>query len=543
MITSASIENLKNRIDILEIITHYLELKRVGSNYAATCPFHNEKSPSFMVSPSKGIFHCYGCGIGGDSIKFVMEYEKLNFVEAIEKIADMLDFRLEYDNKERVKRTDTLEKVAAFYHTSLLDSSSVLEYLHKRGIDDRLIAQWNLGLCPSHARHQAFINAQNLPTDELLKNGIIGKNEQPSPTPFYARFSERVMFPIYSPNGKVVGFGGRSLKDGAPAKYLNSPQSPLFNKSRLLYGYHIAKQAIFASKQIIITEGYIDTIMLHKAGINNAVATLGTALTKEHIPLLNKGEPEIILSYDGDKAGINAAFRASSMLAPLSKKGGVVIFPDGADPADMILAGREQEVRELFARPKPFIEFCLTMIASKHNLANPLSKEDALKEVKAFLTTLSPLMQDEYAQFSADLIQVPLQFLRAKGRAKSPSPIRSPESSGDKLERLILRYMLEDEALLNQALLYIDRSIFTDYQDAFDALCANNLSHPQLLGIALDPLPLCEGGFEAELRIFILRFLESKLKQTKDIAQITQLRAKILRLKTTKTTERKLQPI
>ena len=257
MITSASIENLKNRIDILEIITHYLELKRVGSNYAATCPFHNEKSPSFMVSPSKGIFHCYGCGIGGDSIKFVMEYEKLSFVEAIEKIADMLDFRLEYDNKERAKRTDTLEKVAAFYHTSLLDSSSVLEYLHKRGIDDRLIAQWNLGLCGSHARHQAFINAHNLPTDELLKNGIIGKNDQPRSAPFYARFSERVMFPIYSPNGKVVGFGGRSLKDGAPAKYLNSPQSPLFNKSRLLYGYHIASKTIFASKQIIMQKAIL----------------------------------------------------------------------------------------------------------------------------------------------------------------------------------------------------------------------------------------------------------------------------------------------
>lgn len=542
MITSASIENLKNRIDILEIISHYLELKRVGSNYATTCPFHNEKSPSFMISPSKGIFHCYGCGIGGDSIKFVMEYEKLGFVEAIEKIADMLDFRLEYDSKERVERTDTLEKIAAFYHTSLLDSAPMLAYLHKRGIDDRLIAQWNLGFCPSHARHQAFINAQNLPTDELLKNGIIGKNEQYN-QPFYPRFGERIMFPIYSANGKVVGFGGRSIKEGALAKYLNSPQNPLFNKSRLLYGYHLAKQAIFASRQIIITEGYIDTIMLHKAGINNAVATLGTALTKEHIPLLNKGEPEIILSYDGDKAGINAAFRASSMLAPLSKKGGVVIFPDGADPADMILAGREQEVKKLFASPTPFIEFGLTMIASKHNLANPLSKEDALKEIKAFLHTLSPLMQEEYAQFSADLLQVPLQFLHPKAKAPKPKPIQAPESSGDKLERLILRYMLEDEALLNQALLYIDRSIFTEYQAAFDALCANDPSHPQLLGIALDPLPLCEGGFEAELRIFILRFLESKLKQTKDLAQISQLRAKILSLKTTKSTERKLQPI
>ena len=540
MITQASIENLKHRIDILEIISSYLELKRVGANYAANCPFHNEKSPSFMVSPSKGIFHCYGCGIGGDSIKFVMEYEKLSFVEAVEKIADMLNFTLEYDSK-RVEKSEVLEKIASFYHTCLLDSRAMLEYLHNRGITDTLIAQWNLGFAPSYERHLTYINAHNLPTTELEKHGVLGKSEKNARP--YARFSDRIIFPIHSASGKVVGFGGRSLRADAQAKYLNSPQGSLFNKSRLLYGYHLARQSIFANGRIIITEGYIDTIMLHKAGMTNAVATLGTALTKEHIPLLNKGDPEIILSYDGDKAGINAAFRAGSLLAPLSKKGGVVIFPDGADPADMVASGRLEELKALFAKPAPFIEFCLQMIASKHNLANPLAKEDALKEIGAFSRTLSPLMQEEYAPFIADLLQIPLHLLkRTKSSARTASTHNTLpliESSGDKLERLILRYMLEDEALLNRGLDFIDESIFLQYREAFHALCANDLHNKDLLAIALDPLPVCEGGFDAELRIFIQRFLESKLRTPgNSLETITTLRGKIAKLK-----QGELQPI
>lgn len=538
MITQASIENLKNRLDILEIISSYLELKRVGANYAANCPFHSEKSPSFMVSPSKGIFHCYGCGIGGDSIKFVMEYEKLGFVAAVEKIADMLNFTLEYDSK-RVEKSQALEQIAGFYHTCLLDSKPCLDYLHNRGITDTLIAKWNLGFAPSYDRHLHYMSAHNLSAAELEKQGVLGRSEKSS-RPF-ARFSDRIMFPIYSVSGKVVGFGGRSMRADAQAKYLNSPQTPLFNKSRLLYGYHLAKQSIFSSGKIIITEGYIDTIMLHKAGMTNAVATLGTALTKEHIPLLNKGDPAIILSYDGDNAGINAALRASSMLAPLSKKGGVVIFPDGADPADMVASGRLQELEALFAKPMPFIEFCLHNIASKHDLSNPLSKEDALKEASAFMRTLSPLMQEEYAPFVANLLHIPLHLLQSSSKKPSatPAPQVVLESSGDKLERLILRYMLEDEATLNRGLDFIDESIFVQYREAFRALCANELHNSDLLAIALDPLPVCEGGFDAELRIFILRFLESKLRTPgNSLETITTLRSKIAKLK-----QGELQPI
>ncbi len=549
MINRASIENLKTRIDIVEIIGSYIDIKRVGSNYAARCPFHNEKTPSFMISPSKGIFHCYGCDIGGDAITFVMEYDKISFSEAIEKIADMLNFTLEYDTKQQPKKTDTLDKIAAFYHMRLLNTSDFLEYLHKRGIDDSLIARFNLGFCPSTQENLAFINSNGLNFDELLQNGILGKAQDKlnkaisTPTnTMYARFSDRIMFPIHSPNGKIVGFGGRTLKNTL-AKYINSPQTPLFNKSRLLYGYHIAKQSIFQQNQMIITEGYIDTIMLHKVGMTNAVATLGTALTEQHIPLLNKGNPEILISYDGDQAGIKAAFRAACMLAPLSKKGGVVIFPNDADPADMILAGKTSEVHALFAHPTPFIDFCLITIAKRYDLNNPLSKEDALKETTSFLRTLSPLLQEEYADFVAELLHIPRHLIAADPKQshlkKHTTTFTKPvQSEGDKLERLILRYMLEDQKLLDKALDFIDSSIFVEYQDAFNALCENNTKHPKLIAIALDPLPLRDDGFEAELRVFILRFLERRLKTQNNIEQIIKIRAKITKLK-----QGELQPI
>ncbi|MGX3044665.1 DNA primase [Helicobacter sp. T3_23-1056] len=579
MISQASIQNLKTYIDIVEIIGSYIELMPDGSGFKALCPFHSEKTPSFKVSPQKGLYFCYGaCGKGGDAITFVMEYEKLNYKEAIEKIAEMCGFTLEYDKKNEVKKTDVLEKMAQFYSQNLAKSTFHLDYLQKRGINENLINTFKLGYCPTSAQNLAYINANGLDFKELLEYGVLGKTQESNSYKnartnsqseakagfstnarfgvnerMYARFSERVIFPIHSPNGKIIGFGGRTLndeavKEGKMGKYINSPQSVIFNKSKILYGYHLARSAIYKRKQVIIVEGYLDTIMLHKAGFINAVATLGTALTKEHIPLLDKGAPEILLGFDGDSAGINAAFKASKLLAPLSKKGGVVIFPNGADPADMVAQGREGELESIFAKSTPFIEFCFYHIVGKYDIGkNPLQKEDALKESSEFLHSLSPLMQEEYVGFLADLLHIPQRLINTKydkssliklqadkNASKNNADSAPLESSGDRLERLILRYMLENEALLNRALDFIDSRIFMDYRGAFEALCKEDKKHPQLLGIALDPLPLRSDddgkGFEEELKYFIKRHLERELKLATDIALIMRLRAKLARL-------------
>lgn len=533
MISPQSIENLKQQVDIIEIIGSYIDLKRAGSNYSACCPFHQEKTPSFMVSPSKNAFHCYGCGVGGDAIKFIMEYEKCSFVESLEKIAQITNFQLEYEAKSKYESFQSeytlLEKIKDYYHQNIYANTESLHYILQRGVSEESVKRFEIGLCPSSLENIKYCENNALDKNKLTELGVLGHDN----TRYYARFNERIMFPIYSPLGKPVGFGGRTLKEGL-AKYLNSPQSKLFNKSKLLYGYHLAKESIYRQRQIIITEGYLDVIMLHQAGFKNAVATLGTALTKDHLPLLNKGEPEIILSYDGDKAGINAALKASHMLAG-RKEGGVVLFSDGMDPADMVAQGRFQELARIFAQPMPFIEFILRQIPKEFDLNNPMQKEKALKTALDFLHTLSPLLQEEYKNLCATLLQIPLHLVRTKQeRLKSPASTLSPNiPAGNLLEALIIRYMLEDSRLLDYALDYIDAGIFTQEREAFEALLRQDSSHPSLRAISLNPnLLLTPEGFKRELVLLILRYnysaLESIQKNTKlDFSQKSFILRKI----------------
>ncbi|PAF41255.1 DNA primase [Helicobacter sp. 11S03491-1] len=516
MITQTSIEGLKQVIDIVDVISSYVDLKKVGSNFNACCPFHDEKTPSFVVNRSKGLYHCYGCGVGGDAIKFVMEYEKLGFIEAVEKIADMSNFSLEYEKNTLGKKNDSklLEEITKFYQKQLVFQPHYKDYLLQRGVSGSSIEKFELGFCGASFEIIKFIENNQLDMKELIELGVLGQDN----TRIYARFSERIIFPIHSPNGKVVGFGGRTLKEGL-AKYINSPQSKQFNKSKLLYGYHLAKEHIYKYNQIIIAEGYLDVIMLHQAGFNTAVATLGTALTHEHLPLLNKGNPKIILSYDGDKAGINAAFKASAMLAKASKAGGVVIFDGGLDPADMVMGKKTDTLESLFISPMPFIEFVFRQIALKYNLSNPLEKEIALKESADFLHTLTPLLQEEYCGFIAEILKIPLNLIAPKYQgSKKNYPkniVYTPTSNiSDKLESLIIKYILEDRSLLDKAVEYIDESVFQYRAKEFDAICRGDFEDPALIGIALDEgLLLCDGGFEAELLTLILRHKQNQLEK------------------------------
>lgn len=517
MITQASIEALKGVIDIVDIIGGYVDLRKSGSNFSACCPFHDEKTPSFMVNGSKGLYHCYGCGVGGDAIKFVMEYEKLNFAEAIEKIADLCNFTLEYEKNNIPKKDDSklLESVARFYQRRLSELPEYKNYLFKRGVSEFSIEKFGLGFCGASFETLKFAEQAGLDKKKLVELGVLGEDN----TRTYVRFAERVMFPIHSPTGKVVGFGGRTIRDNLP-KYLNSPQTSQFNKSKLLYGYHIAKEHIYKYGQIIITEGYLDVIMLHQAGFNTAVATLGTALTHDHLPLLNKGDPKIILSYDGDSAGIKSALRASMMLAKESKAGGVVIFEGGADPADMVFAKKNDELERLFCNPIPFAPFVFRQIALKYNLSDPLQKEAALKESSEFLHTLSPLLQEEYRVFVADVLKIPLNLIvpNYKGSGKTypksiPTILNKPDTH-DRLESLVIKYILEDRALLDIAVEYIDERVFRYRKKEFSALCRGDFDDEGLIGIDIDDeLFLKEGGFKDEILMLILKYNQMQLEK------------------------------
>jgi len=276
MIKQSSIDTLKEQLDIVDIIGNSLELKKSGANFKACCPFHSENTPSFTVSPQKQIYNCFGgCG-SGDAIKFVQEYEKLTFVEAVESIANYMNFTLEYDQASNTKDySSIMEYVNSFYLKNLNDD--VRGYLHNRGVNDESIKTFEIGFAPKSSLQLEAISKQLINAQEAIECGVLAKDGN---SKSYARVTKRVSFPIRNHTGKLIGFGGRILDgDERAAKYINSPQTQLFDKSRNFYGYNIAKEHIYKKGTFTIVEGYLDVVMFHQAGIKTAVATMGTALT------------------------------------------------------------------------------------------------------------------------------------------------------------------------------------------------------------------------------------------------------------------------
>ena len=464
MIKKESIENLKNNLDVVDVISQFLELKKSGANFKACCPFHGETTPSFVVSPAKQIYHCFGCGAGGDSIKFVMEYEKLSYPETIEKLASMYNFNLDYENTTEIKQdTKILEEVNKYYQKLFVSNDSVKEYIHKRGISEFSIEKFEIGYAPASIDTINFLKSNHYNLTDAIDLGIIDTGTNG----LYSRFIERITFPIYSITGKLVGFGGRTIT-GHNAKYVNSPQTKLFNKSRLLYGYHLAKEQIYKKNQIIVCEGYLDVIMLHQAGFNTAVATLGTALTVEHLPLLRRGEPKVILAYDGDKAGLAAAFKASVMLSQSEFEGGVIIFADGLDPADMVHNGKISELNEIFSNPISYIPYSINYIVSKYDINEPNQKQKALTEANEYLKTLSLLNQDEYKRYLAQKLNIRENLIKIssnKQRTYEPNLTKI-----DIAELCIIKSILEKPKRLDSVLDIVDSSMFEAHKNEFELL-------------------------------------------------------------------------
>jgi DNA primase len=542
MISQDSIESLKARLDIVDVVGSYVELKKAGANFKAPCPFHDEKTASFVVSPQKQIYHCFGCGAGGDSIKFVMDYEKLNYPEAIEKLADTYNFSLTYtDNKQNKPKSDVLDRINEYYQSLLNSNQNALIYLKERGIYESSLEKFGIGYAPDSNSSVNFLKAHFFDMAEAVKLGVLGFDSGR----YYARFIERITFPIHSANGSMVGFGGRTIS-GHQAKYVNSPETPLFNKSRLLYAYHHAKQKIYKDNEIIITEGYLDVVMLHQAGFENAVATLGTALTNEHLPLLRKGQPKVIMAYDGDKAGRAAALKASKLLSASGFDGGVVIFEGGLDPADMVKNGAVEELSNMFRSPKPFIEFVLDEVLSIYDLRDPKAKESAMHEGIAFLKTLSAVLQEEYKTYFASRLGVSPSFVRLTNKIDNTpnvSAIQKESLYKDPLELSVIKTILEFPHFTDQILDVIDPYFLQFHSHEFTLAIEGKTDTPEIMAIAVDdsirPIEN-ETDLKAELKIFLIKHYERKLKNvqySKDIIPsqkpfyIRQYRDKIAQIK------------
>ncbi|WP_149710166.1 DNA primase [Campylobacter concisus] len=483
MIDPKSIEKLKNQIDIVDIIEHFLPVKKMGANYKCVCPFHDDRNPSMSISQSKQIFHCFACKAGGDAIKFVMDYEKLTYPEAIEKIAQISNFSLEYINDKvptQKENKHILEKANAFYRSEFFKHEAAVRYIYSRGINDAMIEKFELGWAGDSASTIRLLQNENIEPKEALEVGIVKQNEKG----IYASFIERITFPIYSHTTRLVGFGGRTISDH-PAKYVNSPQSSVFDKSKLLYGYHLAKQSIFEKKQIIITEGYLDVIMLHYAGFTNAVAVLGTALTTSHLPLLKRGEISVVLCFDGDGAGINAAIKSSRLLSQNEIDGSVVIIKGGADPADMVFAGRSEELKEMFDSGTELGEFYIEQIVKKYDISRPVQKQKCLEEIMEFTNSLKSVIANSYENLVANLLKIEVGTFSLSNQRHSSTQSQNftnanrqteqnlqKKTKTDILEFSILKSMLANKTYENIVLSELEEKFFLHHKNYFQAALA-----------------------------------------------------------------------
>jgi DNA primase len=396
-IPRAFIEDLVARIDLVDLIDARIPLKRSGANYSARCPFHSEKTPSFSVSREKQFYHCFGCGAHGNAINFLMEYDRLSFLEAVEWLADSAGLSVPVEKEEKVGKQDpgpalqglyeVQEKAARFYAAQLRahpESARAVAYLKERGLEGETARRFLVGYAPPGWR--------NLPEtlgspEQLLAAGLAIRNEQGN---IYDRFRDRIMFPIRDRRGRVIAFGGRVLGEGTP-KYLNSPETALFVKHRELYGLYELLTAQRKPERILVVEGYMDVISLAQAGVINAVAALGTATSAEHVKILFRFCREVIFCFDGDRAGHGAAWKALDASLPLMREGRSVRFlmlPDGQDPDSLVrLEGRTGFERRMDAAA-PLSDYFFAQLAERHDLGAMEGRAALIGEAKPLLETL-----------------------------------------------------------------------------------------------------------------------------------------------------------
>ena len=401
MIPDSFIQDLLARVDIVELVDGYVPLKKAGANYAACCPFHNEKSPSFTVSPTKQFYHCFGCGAHGTAISFVMEFQGMGFVDAVKELASKAGMQAPESegrsfNDEKPGQTraliEIMARAAQYYKDQLKKSPLAIEYCKKRGLTGEIAARFGMGYAPDGWQNlQEIFPDYN--ADELKIAGLVIENDAGRR---YDRFRDRLMIPIINPKGDIIAFGGRIIDQGEP-KYLNSPETPLFEKGRELFGLPQARQALRETDTAIVTEGYMDVIALAQNGVGNAVATLGTATTATHVTKLLRQVDRIVFCFDGDNAGRKAAWRAleNSLEALADNKRLAFIFlPQDHDPDSYIREfGKEQFDRQV-TQAMPLSDFLLRELAQRCDLTSSEGKAQLIYEAKPLLLKLpTPLLR------------------------------------------------------------------------------------------------------------------------------------------------------
>ena len=429
-ISNESIEHLKESVNIVDVISRSVELKRAGANFKGLCPFHNEKTPSFVVSESKQFFTCFGCGARGDVIEFMKRYYNLSFSEAVERLADEYGITLEhkqgsYEDKKRARLYDVNKMAARYFYTQFTrGKNDGYDYMKGRGISEKTLKKFGIGYAPKGWTNlYDHLHKQGVSDQEMAELGLITANGDKK----YDRFRNRVMFPIINTSGKVIGFGGRAIAPGDSPKYLNSPESSVFKKKNNLYSLNFARQAAMKDGFIILVEGYMDVISLFQSGVENAVASLGTALTENQAKMLHRYTGDVVLSYDADQAGRKAAMRGMDILRNEDCRVRVLHVTDGKDPDEYVKKYGKEAFLKLVDGAKPYGEYKLDSAKMGFDLNRDDDKVRYIKKAAAILAGLDPVEQDLYASRLSEELGVSRDsIMREVDRVRSKSS-RKPE--------------------------------------------------------------------------------------------------------------------
>ncbi|KRS74642.1 DNA primase [Campylobacter coli] len=512
MITKESIENLSQRLNIVDIIENYIEVKKQGSSFVCICPFHADKNPSMHINPTKGFYHCFACKAGGDAFKFVMDYEKLSFTDAVEKIANLCNFTLSYTkekNENKKELRTILPSLNAYFKSNLKHHKEALDYLYKRMLNDQDIAKFELGFAGSSEDSIRLFHNEKILLEDAMSVGALKKDKN---NEFYASFIWRITFPIYDHKDLLVGFGGRTLNPNVAAKYVNSPQNILFDKSRIFYAFNIAKENIAKKKEMIVCEGYMDAIAFHKAGFNNAVAVLGTALTENHLPLIHRYEAKVILCFDNDEAGLNAATRSAFLLSTHKIDGKVALLEGGKDPAELIAKNESTKLYNILDEGIELGEFYIRRLISTHSIISALDKQKALETIQQFTFNLEPLVANSYTSLVSNLLKVDEKFIVLSQNSKKT--IQTPLISQNKYNFPKEKIHIAELELI--AFLKQHPDICNDFKQISDSVCFKHK-------ILLDKILEKKGYEDSDIREFESKNIRKNLNYSEFLLGICKV--------------------
>ena len=466
----SQVEQVKSAADVVKIVGDYVKLRKGGANYVGLCPFHQEKTPSFAVHPTKQIFHCFGCGVGGDVFKFVMLMENLTFPEALRRVAEKVGIRLleqELDEtadasaRERTELYKIHDAAAKYYAAQLgatTEGRSARAYLADRGLGDEVVGRFRLGYAPGDGQGLTrVLQESGFKLPELEKSGLVLRDAERQR--HFDRFRRRVIFPIANESGKVVAFGGRALGDDQP-KYLNSPETPIYTKSRVLYHLDRAAQGIRKLDYVILVEGYMDCIAVASAGVENVVASCGTSLTESQIRLLTRYTRRVVVNYDPDSAGVAATERSLNLLLEEGFEAKVLALPGGLDPDSFIRRQGAAAYKELLGSAPTYLDYLTDRAAVQNDISRPEGKIAAANFVMAYLVRVpNPMLRAELANRLAERLRVDNRLLReelkraaAESRTQVKTQEQPAEAKSTLAERQLLRAVLESEALADEIL-------------------------------------------------------------------------------------------